>query len=276
MTKYFIASDVHSFFTIMHNELIKKGFDINNKDHKLVICGDLFDRGDETKQLYEFVRSLGDRFIYIRGNHEDLLRDCVFDIVTGNSIGEHHFHNKTVRTIAQFCDVGEDEFYYTRLSDSLKQTVKEKMKLILDWIEEKSVDYCSIGDYILVHGWVPIAYEKINPNPFENKTLADPKEWRTNRYVWETARWINGMKAWKEGNRIEGKTIICGHWHCSWGHSHIHQDREEFPQKDRKNWEKSFEPFVDDGIIAIDACTAYSGVCNVITLEVEDRFLKAM
>lgn len=269
MTKYFITSDVHSFFTIMHNELIKKGFDINNKDHKLVICGDLFDRGDETKQLYEFVRSLGDRFIYIRGNHEDLLKDCVFDIVTGNSIGGHHFLNKTVRTIAQFCDVGEDEFHYTRLSDSLKQIVKEKMKLILDWIEEKSVDYCSIGDYILVHGWVPCTYDDpLLPRVYRKLEVVDKEEWTD--FLWEDARWINGIDAWSQGCVIPGKTIVCGHWHCSWGWSIIRQERKEFPDKSRKDWQKSFEPFVDKGIIAIDACTAYSGICNVITLEVED------
>ena len=271
MTKYFITSDVHSFFTIMYNELIKKGFDINNKDHKLVICGDLFDRGDETKQLYEFVRSLGDRFIYIRGNHEDLLRDCVFNIVTGNSIGGHHFHNKTIRTIAQFCDVGEDEFYYTRLSDSLKQTVKEKMKLILDWIEEKSVDYYSIGDYILVHGWIPTTGDSIDfmGNLAHPRAIPMERWGKCGTITWEQARWDNGMDMWKRGVKLPGKTIICGHFHSSWGHSHLHQDRKEFPNKNREDWQKSFEPFTDEGIIAIDSCCAYSGFLNCITLEVE-------
>ena len=40
--------------------------------------------------------------------------------------------------------------------------------------------------------------------------------------------------------------------------------------KNKKDWKKSFEPFVDDGIIAIDACTAYTGLCNVIVIE-EDK-----
>lgn len=76
------------------------------------------------------------------------------------------------------------------------------------------------------------------------------------------------MEMWRYPKcRVDGKTIVCGHWHCSWGWSHIKQDRKEFPQKNQVDWKKSFEPFIDDGIIAIDACTAYSGLCNVIVIE---------
>ena len=51
------------------------------------------------------------------------------------------------------------------------------------------------------------------------------------------------------------------------GHSHLNQDRKEFPAKNRVDWERSFEPFVDDGIIALDACTAYTEFCNCVVLE---------
>ena len=41
--KFFVVSDIHGFY----NELIKAvssaGFDKNNKNHTLIICGDLFD-----------------------------------------------------------------------------------------------------------------------------------------------------------------------------------------------------------------------------------------
>ena len=42
MKEYFVITDVHSFYSIMMDELIKKGFDINNKDHILISCGDNF------------------------------------------------------------------------------------------------------------------------------------------------------------------------------------------------------------------------------------------
>jgi len=48
--------------------LNKIGFDLNNEEHILIICGDLFDRGSESSKLYEFIKSLQkERRILIRG-----------------------------------------------------------------------------------------------------------------------------------------------------------------------------------------------------------------
>jgi len=41
MKKYFVASDTHSFYTPFIKELNKTGFDLNNEEHILIICGDL-------------------------------------------------------------------------------------------------------------------------------------------------------------------------------------------------------------------------------------------
>ena len=120
MTKYFVISDTHSYFDETLKALTERGFEKNNINHKLILCGDLFDRGPKTKELYEFVKDLGDRFIYIRGNHEDLLEDCVSDIVSGRSIGQHHFGNGTVRTISQFCNLDEWDIASPRRSEEIK------------------------------------------------------------------------------------------------------------------------------------------------------------
>ena len=269
--KLFITSDVHSFFSIMKEALFSKGFEIDNPEHYLIICGDLFDRGNESKQLLDFVKELGDRFVYIRGNHEDLLMDCVRDIAAGRTIGFHHFSNGTVKTIEQLCDLKENELCFPRRSDSTNQLVYDKMKPIMEWVNTKSVNYAEIGDIIFVHGWIPTIGDGIDfMGKWKNPRPA-PRDWwdNGNEELWKEARWINGIDAWRQGCVIPGKTIVCGHWHCSWGWSIIRQKRKEFPDKSRKDWQKSFEPFVDDGIIAIDACTAYSGICNVIEMEVD-------
>ena len=68
MKKYFVSSDIHSFYTPFIKELIKTGFDLNNEEHILIICGDLFDRSDESLKIYEFIKSLPkERRILIRG-----------------------------------------------------------------------------------------------------------------------------------------------------------------------------------------------------------------
>ena len=43
MKKYFVASDIHSFYTTFIKELTKTGFDLNNEAHIIIIFGDLFD-----------------------------------------------------------------------------------------------------------------------------------------------------------------------------------------------------------------------------------------
>lgn len=273
MQKIFVTSDTHSFYDEMMEALKKQGFDIKNKSHYLAICGDLFDRGPKSKEILQFVQFLGDRFIYIRGNHEDLLMNCVRDIAAGKTIGSHHFSNGTVKTIEQLCGLKENELWYPRRSDSLNQLVYEKMKPIMEWINTKSVDYAEIGDYILVHGWIPVVGDSLDfMGNWKNPKAVPMERWRDcGAIAWEEARWENGMEMWKKGVKIPDKTIICGHFHSSWGHSHLHQDRKEFPDKNRRDWQKSFVPFVDDGIIAIDSCCAYSGFLNCITLEIEDE-----
>lgn len=68
------------------------------------------------------------------------------------------------------------------------------------------------------------------------------------------------MKAWNIGYKLEGKTIYCGHWHSSWGHCKIDKICSEYGK------DADFSPFIKDGIVAIDACTAHSGIVNVVTL----------
>lgn len=48
--------------------------------------------------------------------------------------------------------------------------------------------------------------------------------------------------------------IVSGHWHCSWGHATFDSNAV-------------FTPYYSKGIIAIDACTAYSGFVNCLVLE---------
>lgn len=255
MKRYFCVSDVHSFFKELMTALDNAGFEKDNPEHILCVLGDLFDRGDETVQLFEFVKELQskNRLIYIRGNHEDLLRDCVNEIRAGRVPSSHHFSNGTVKTICQFCGQNEWIVY----DPTWRDTICETMQPILDFIDKNCVDYAEIGDCILTHGWLP-TYSDLDD--FRNADKSD----------WEKARWLNGMEMWTNPkNRIEGKTVLIGHWHCSFGWSHIRHERKEWPQKNHSDWQKSFEPFVDDGIIAIDACCAYSNKINCIVLEVD-------
>lgn len=272
MITYFIVSDVHSFYKELIEALKEKQFNMDNPQHHLICCGDLFDRGPGTRGVFNFVAALEDRFHYVRGNHEDLLFDAITNIETQPGISRHHISNGTIQTIADFCEMFPGFIIDPARPTSINDEVYIKTAPLRDFIQNKSVDYLMLGDLIFVHGWIPCVDG--GESLWHNKpvSVVPTEDWGSDEslYWWKKARWLNGMRAWQDGFRIPGKTIVCGHWHCSWGWSHIKESREEFPRKDKLNWLKSFEPFVDDGIIAIDACTAYSGIINCIKIEVEE------
>ena len=74
MPKFFVTSDIHGYFDIFIKELTSAGFDKNDENHWLVVCGDCFDRGQQPRELKDYLDTV-ERKIIIRGNHEDLLKD---------------------------------------------------------------------------------------------------------------------------------------------------------------------------------------------------------
>ena len=45
--KYYVVADVHGFYREFIEAINDKGFFNDTEPHKLIICGDLFDRGEE-------------------------------------------------------------------------------------------------------------------------------------------------------------------------------------------------------------------------------------
>lgn len=237
--KYFIASDIHGHCSLFQKTLMEHGFDINNPNHKVILCGDAFDRGPENLETFKFLVELGDKLIYIKGNHETLLEECYtqynyvyprYDDMTlaAYNVEYYHVSNGTVDTMLTFLKAGV-------------------MNDVITFLKTKCVNYFELDDYVFVHGWIP----KFN--------------WKfANDFTWEEATWCNGMLEWSKGNRIDGKTIVCGHWHCGWGHVFLERDAAA------NEIESSTAPFIHKGIMAIDACTAATKHINVVVVEKEE------
>ena len=85
--KYYVVADIHGFFSALKTALTEKGFFEDTEPHKLVVCGDLFDRGKEAVELQKFIVDLmeKDEVILVRGNHEDLmaLKGTYYQLYTG-------------------------------------------------------------------------------------------------------------------------------------------------------------------------------------------------
>lgn len=238
--KYFVSSDIHGFYDEWMIALTDKGFDILNLDHKIIVCGDLFDRGKQPKQIIDFILKNKDKFILIKGNHEDLIEDMI-----GRNKSEiHDFHNGTADT---FVDLYPQwmisEFDLKKIS---KLTGLEK-------ILSMYINYFETSKHVFIHGWMPINYEDYAYN----------KNWRNaTKEQWKKSRWLNPLEMYKNKFFEPNKTIVCGHWHCSvfWVN--------QYPNKYTEFGSKAnFEPYITKDIMAIDACTAYSKKVNVVVIE---------
>lgn len=56
--RYYVVADVHGFYSELQAALTEKGFYEDKEPHKLVVCGDLLDRGGEALKVQEFILEL--------------------------------------------------------------------------------------------------------------------------------------------------------------------------------------------------------------------------
>ena len=259
--KLFVISDIHSFYTPMKKALDEKGFEINNPDHLLIVCGDLFDRGEETLKVLDYINSVPNK-ILIKGNHEILLMDMLYRMWPE----WHDKSNGTMRTFDHLIDrfILKDENNEYDMLDAY-ETVKKEMKKF----QEQFVNYFETKNYIFVHSWIPLEIFYTGDELFPIKDRTDWKEkWRdASQYEWNEAMWVNPFDTAQDGLNKTGKTIVFGHWHCSYGW-YLEKEKKNEPCGEFGDF-AIWEPYINEeqGIIGIDRCTAYTGECNVLILE---------
>jgi serine/threonine protein phosphatase 1 len=80
MSRTFAISDIHGCFQTFHDLVIRN---INlQKSDRLILLGDYIDRGDQIKELVDFIIDLklkGFNITALRGNHEAMLLDSVMN-----------------------------------------------------------------------------------------------------------------------------------------------------------------------------------------------------
>ena len=227
--KLFVTSDIHSFFTPFKAALDEAGFESGNSEHLLVICGDCFDRGNESCDLYKYLKATPNKII-VKGNHEELLEECI-------KRGMPYMHDYSNGTYKTICDLGG--MSHGRDFSECCVITWNIVKPLLD----QMVDYYETKKFVFVHSTIPLK---------EDWRLAHAQEWKD-------ARWSNPFEFWEQV-KIENKTVIFGHWHTSWARTRDEICSEWGP-------DSCFEPYDGGDFIGLDACTAYTKKVNVLVLE---------
>lgn len=318
MKKYFIASDIHSFLEPFTEALNEVGFDINNKDHILVINGDLFDRGDNTVSLFRFIKHIPKRRrILIKGNHEELF----IKLLNKDFPDSYDFSNGTVRTFCSIAGVPEEmlntryrlcasDLDFEKPLQRVRETWQRVRKAvnkssITKWLlSDEWINYLELDNYIITHSFIPtrikpevkninfitcseekvrevIKDRYINPvflnierkkeagetyltypnDIFKDDYIESIPNWRENATdeEWNNSRWGCPYKLFNKGLFEEeiknNKILVCGHWHVS--------DFHEVYENVRNN----YNIYYGKNLIAIDACTARTYKCNILTIE---------
>ncbi|MDO4295994.1 MAG: metallophosphoesterase family protein [bacterium] len=175
--KTIVVGDIHGCYDNFRGLLGISG--LKKEEDRLVLLGDLMDRGSKCWEVLQFVMELkeemGERCVILRGNHDQMLID-----ILGSSDQEHlhspekareiWMRNGSQSTLASFEEYGEDVYRY------------------IPWMEKNMVLYYEDELFQCAHAG--LIYEKLASN--EMHTL-----------LWEREAFRSGL--------YDGKLTIVGH-----------------------------------------------------------------
>lgn len=242
--KYFVVSDIHSFYVELKRALDKAGFNKKNKDHTLIVCGDIFDRGPDTLSVYKFLASIPKkRCILIKGNHE-----LLYEELLDKSFPESHdFSNHTVDTFCQIAGYDPEILttkYWRKFDDVPHERIRQAWQEILTevkqspitaWLQSDRWKYWhEVGNYIFVHSFIPLKNLDHMPAYYTyNRKFEYFKDWRETAtgFELEDATWGCPYQQYIDGyfkeEAANGKVLVCGHWVVTDFRQHINNKWSE-------------------------------------------------
>ena len=253
--KYFVVADIHGFYDEFIKAITLAGFDEENTNHMLITLGDNFDRGRQPYEVYMYLKKLKNkgRCILVKGNHEDLMIDAI-------DRGYTMYHDVTNGTVKSMVDLVH------KINPNMESTVDDIIEClrkspIYNFMKDM-IDYFETEGFIFVHGFIPVM-KHYNYKMYLN-------DWRYYKDSFKMARWENGMENVIKYNIKEpGKTIVCGHFHASYGNV-----RKKYPNQSDAMYrylefeeDELFRTYYGDGIIGLDACTVRTGFVNCLVIE---------
>ncbi len=234
--RYYIISDIHSYFDEMIESLKKAGYEKKNKQHHLIVIGDLFDRGPKTREVLEYLYQLhlDGQCSIVLGNHDIFLLELVEKLYDKTKFNiKHNGHGETLRHLSGIEPTDDN------LEEVRRKVIKD-YPYLYDFISSFPL-FLEINDYIFVHGGID----------------GSNQSWRTTTtrrdFVWNKERLLP---------RIPNKTVVCGH-------TRVATIREE--SKDYKKVFKRDKSLFDimklEGKIMIDRYVEISKELNVLILD---------
>jgi len=235
--KYFVTSDIHGHYEVLLNALKKAGYNEKNQDHHLLILGDMFDRGDESKQVLAYLYRLykEQKATIILGNHDYFM----IEFLEGNYERtlfniKHNGFLHTLLSLTEHMLTPEDDLKI------YKETIEKRYPYLLNWLKSLPL-YLEIGQYIFVHGGV-------------NPDLEDWTKASTHDFIWSYEVKLKP---------IAGKTVVAGHHRVSTIRQPLRKDYKTLHEQDPT----LFDPLYLEGKILMDRFVEVSKELNVLVFD---------
>ncbi len=239
--KYFCVSDIHSHYDALKKALDKAGFDEGNNSHKVIVIGDLFDRGSQTIKVLEYLYNLQgkEKALFILGNHDVFLLDFL----------EHRFG----RTAFNFTRNGhqttiEQLVGYTITVDSDFKIIADEINLKFPYLKaflSSFKNFIEIDNYILVHGGVD----------------ATKEDWRIDEQ--RTFVWTRML----DKETVKDKVLIVGHTPAFYVKAKQEKLDPDYISENSNKYQEYFDIYDQGDLIHIDGGVYSGGRINVFTFE---------
>lgn len=254
--KYYFISDIHSYYDEMIAALKDFEYDENDPNSKLIVLGDIFDRGTQAIQTYQYLKRLTDegKAIVLYGNHHKFLIDFLEG--TDKSAFNYNYNglNETLadfwhRTMPfesyllfEYVDNDIDDAY-AKFAKVCSRDIKKEFPDLLPWLKSMP-RYFETNETIATHGALDL----------ECKDWHFPEKTRHNLRGWDALDFDDGNFILQKNTT--GKRVIVGHF----GTGHLRQkhnlgDKEDYSILHTK-----------DNKYFIDGCTAYTHKVNVLVV----------
>lgn len=263
--KYFVFSDVHGEYNALIRSLEEAGYERNNPTHKLVSLGDEFDRGPDSRKIYNFLTQ--NHAICVKGNHDVMFQEYLEKGMDGEYVLFNILHNGLGETIKSFSGLQDNQFSINVLDEISKKI--QRGADILQWLQQLPL-YYETDSFIFVHAG-------INPN------LIDWHKTTEHYALWDIE---DSHKPCPNTNKV----IIFGHHHAfrvraageKEGHQEIDMSKVKIQGKGKTcapdgrmryctpvsyGNKDEHRPYIIGNKIAIDGCTNLTKKVNVLVIE---------
>lgn len=238
---YFCVSDIHGHYDSLITALNEAGFNKDLPQHHLIVIGDLFDRGNQSNKVLDYLYELSnnEKTTIVLGNHDTFL----LELFESNymrvrfNILKNGFLN-TLKSLSMIDNFNPD---FDEEIDMVRNSILEKYPFIEKWIRSFPL-YLELGDYIFVHGGIDGSKNNWKESPIRD-------------FIWGRMSQLN---------RVPNKTVVVGHQRIPT----IKHKTKDYKQLFKDNPEY-FDILYEEGKIFIDRYVEITNELNVLKLEIE-------